>query len=104
MGGFKAFRTILAAVGVALALSAAVCLLPENDYQRWQLVDGTIYGQLRWIYERIHFDPKPIDIAILGSSRTQLGLSAATVERELALRGKPANVVNFSLVGEGRNI
>jgi hypothetical protein len=100
----KVFRTILAALGVGLALAAAVCLLPENAYQRWQLVDGTIYGQLRWMYERIHFDPKPIDVAILGSSRTQLGLSAEAVERELALRGKPANVANFSLVAAGRNI
>jgi hypothetical protein len=104
MPGLKLLRLLCAAVGVAFILAAAVCLLPENDYQRWQLVDGTIYGQVRWMYERIHFDPKPIDIAILGSSRTQLGLSAAAVERELALHGKPANVVNFSLVGEGRNI
>jgi hypothetical protein len=104
MGGFKAFRTILAAVGVALALSAAVCLLPENDYQRWQLVDGTIYGQVRWIYERIHFDPKPIDIAILGSSRTQLGLSAAKVEQQLLSDGDPATVANLSMVAARRNL
>jgi hypothetical protein len=104
MGGSKAFRTILAAAGLAVVLAAAVCLLPDNTYQRWQLVDGTIYEPLRWMYERIHFDPKPIDVAILGSSRTQLGLSAEAVERELALRGKHANVVNLSLVGAGRNI
>jgi hypothetical protein len=103
-GASKVSRTILAALGLALALTAAVCLLPENAYQRWQLVDDTIYGQLRWMYERIHFDPKPIDIAILGSSRTQLGFSAAAVERDLALRGKTANVVNFSLPGSGRNL
>jgi hypothetical protein len=104
MGGFKAFRTILAAVGVALTLGAAVCLLPENDYQRWQLVDGTIYRQLRWIYERIHFDPKPIDIAILGSSRMQLGLSAAKVEQQLLLDGERATVANLSIVAAGRNL
>jgi hypothetical protein len=103
-GEFKALRAILAAVGLAVALAAAVCLLPENAYQRWQLTDGTIYGPLRWMYERIHFGPKPIDVAILGSSRTQLGLSAEAVERELAMRGKPASVANFSLVGAGRNI
>lgn len=104
MGGFKAFRTILAAVGVALALDAAVCLLPENDYQRWQLVDGTIYRQLRWIYERIHFDPKPIDIAIIGPSRVQLGLSAAAIEEKLAQNGKRATVVNLAFPGAGRDI
>ena len=41
-------------------------------------------GRLRWIYERIHFDPKPIDIAIVGPSQVQLGLSAAAIEEDLA--------------------
>ena len=95
---------ILAALGVALTLDAALLLLPENDYQRWQLLDGTLYEQLRWMYERIHFDLKPIDVAILGSSRSQLGLSAAAIERDLAQHGRPASVVNFSIVGAGRNL
>ena len=85
-----------------LILSAAVCLLPENDYQRWQLQDRD--GRLRWIYERIHFDPTPIDVAILGPSRAQFGLSAAAIEKQLAQQGKHANVVNFALVGSGRDI
>jgi hypothetical protein len=87
---------------VAFILSAAVCFLPENDFQRWKLQDPD--GSLRWIYERIHFDPKPIDIAILGPSRAQLGFSAAAVEQDLAQHGKHANVVNFALPGAGRDI
>jgi hypothetical protein len=94
--------TILAALAVAVLLCAAACLLPENDYQRWQLADPE--GRLRWIYERIHFDPKPIDVAIVGPSRAQLGLSAAAVEQDLVKQGKPANVVNFALPGAGRDI
>jgi hypothetical protein len=96
--------TILAALGVALLLNAAVCLLPENDYQRWRLADESMGGRLRWIYERIHFDPKPIDIALVGPSRAQLGLSAAAVEQRLSQRGRHANVVNFALPGAGRDI
>ena len=98
----KLVRTILAALAFALVVNAAVCFLPENDYQRWQLQDPD--GRLRWIYERIHFDPKPIDIAIVGPSREQLGLSAAAMEQNLAQRGKHANVVNFSMVGVGRDL
>jgi hypothetical protein len=94
--------TILATLAVALILNAAVCLLPESGYQRWQLADPG--GRLRWIYERIHFDPKPIDIAIVGPSRAQLGFSAAAVEQDLARRGRHANVVNFALPGAGRDI
>jgi hypothetical protein len=96
--------TILAALAVALLLSAAVCLLPEDAYQRWRLMDDNMDGRLRWIYERIHFDPRPIDVAIVGPSRAQLGFSAAAIEQDLAERGKPANVVNFAVPGDGRDI
>jgi hypothetical protein len=104
MGGFKVRRTILAAFGVALALDAALCLLPENGYQRWQLQANYMDGVLPRIYERIHFDPKPIDIAILGPSHAQLGLSAAAVEDRLAQHGKRASVVNVAIGGTGENI
>jgi hypothetical protein len=94
---------ILAALVVALLLNVAVCLLPENSYQRWQLVESD-YGRLRWIYERIHYDPRPIDVVILGSSRAQVGLSAAAIEQQLAEHGKSVNVVNFAIFNIGRNI
>jgi hypothetical protein len=98
----KLVRTILAALAAAFMLNAAVCLLPENDYLRWQLPEPD--GRLRWIYERIHFDPTPIDIAIVGPSREQLGFSPAAIEQDLAQKGKHANVVNFALPGAGRDI
>jgi hypothetical protein len=91
-----------AALVVAFILNAAICLLPENDYQKWQLQDPD--GRLRWIYERIHFDPTPIDVAIVGPSRAQLGLSAAAVEQDLAKQGKAAHVASFALPGAGRDI
>ncbi|MGA8586634.1 MAG: hypothetical protein WB715_22865, partial [Roseiarcus sp.] len=104
MGGFKVCRTILAALGVALALDAAVCMLPENGYQRWQLQANYMDGVLVRDYERIRFDPKPIDIVILGSSHAQLGLSAAAVEDQLALHGKRASVANLAIGGPGQNV
>jgi hypothetical protein len=100
----KLVFTILAALGVALVLNAAVCFLPENAYQRWKLLDSDLNGRMRWIYERIHYDPRPIDVVILGSSRVQVGLSAATIEQQLAEHGKYANVVNFSIFNVGRNL
>src|SRR5271168_2065709 len=102
MAGLRLFGVLGAALAVALLLSAAVCLLPENDYQRWQLQDPD--GSLRWIYERIHYDPTPIDVAIVGPSREQLGFGAAAIEQDLAKQGKRANVVNFALPGDGRDI
>jgi hypothetical protein len=103
MSGLRLFGVLCAAVAVALVLDAAVLLLPQSDYQRWQLLNNSLDGRVRWIYERIHFDPRPIDVAIFGPSRAQLGLSAAAAEDELARRGKHANVVNFALEGSVRN-
>jgi hypothetical protein len=102
MAGLRFFGVLGAALAVAFILNAAVCFLPENDYQKWQLQDPD--GRLRWIYERIHFDPRPIDIAIVGPSREQLGLSPDAIEQDLAERGKHANVGNFALPGAGRDI
>jgi hypothetical protein len=87
-----------------LVIAVAVCLLPENSYQRWQLLGGTIHARARWIYERVHFDPMPIDVAFVGPSRVGSAVDAPRLGAALAARGLPANVVNFSLPENGRNI
>jgi hypothetical protein len=95
--------SVLAALFVALAVNVAACFLPENPYQRWKVPDFD-YGRMRWIYERIHYDPKPIDVVILGTSRSQVGISSTTLEQQLSERGKHENVVNFSVFNLGRNL
>lgn len=104
MTRLHALRKTIAILAVALASAAAVCLLPENPYQRWQLLDGTIHARTSWIYERVHFDPTPIDVAFVGPSRIGAGIDAPRLGRELAARGLPSNVVNFSLPETGRDI
>jgi hypothetical protein len=94
----------MAILGTALAFAILASLLPENEYQRWQLLDGTIHSNARWIYERCHFDPTPIDIAFLGPSRIDQGINAPRLSAELAARGLPSNVVNFALPESGRDI
>jgi hypothetical protein len=91
-------------LGLALGIAVAVCCLPENPYQRWQLLDGTIHARARWIYERTHFDPTPIDIAFIGPSRIEAGIDAPLMSQDLAAKGLPANVVNFALPEAGRNL
>ncbi len=97
-------RRLLAILGVALSVAAAAAALPDNPYQRWQLIENTLYANATWSYERIHFDPRPIDVAILGASRTEMGLSAPAVEGGLAARGLPLHVANLSVVEDGRNL
>ena len=104
MTPLRAFRKTVTILGVALAFAGLACLLPENEYQRWQLLDGTIHKNARWIYERCHFDPTPIDVVFLGPSRIEAGIEAQRLGGELAKRNLPANVVNFSLPEAGRDI
>ena len=96
------------AVAVILAIAAGVALgatlLPSDGYHRFQLAKGTNFDNLRWIYERTHYDSKPIDVVLLGSSRTQLGLSAPRLQTDLAQRGIAASVENFAVIAEGRNL
>jgi hypothetical protein len=101
--GLRLLGVLSKAIAVALVLDAAACFLPENAYQRWKILDSD-YGRMRWIYERIHYDPRPIDVVILGASRSQLGFSAAAIEQQLAEHDKHANVVNFAVFNLGRNI
>jgi hypothetical protein len=88
----------------ALGFAILASLLPENEYQRWQLLDDTIHANARWIYERSHFDPKPIDVVFIGPSRLGSGLNAPRLAADLAARGVDAQVVNFSLPETGRDI
>ena len=74
------------AFGCLVSAVTAVAL-PHSAYMRYQSLQGTIYDHARWIYERIHFDDTPIDIAFVGSSRTYAGVIPALVEAALEKRG-----------------
>lgn len=102
MTRLRAIPASLAILAIALSLAGLACLLPDNPYQRWQLLHGTMFDEARWIYERCHYDPAPIDIAVIGSSRTRQGVNAPRLQAELAARGIRVNVVNFSVLSPGR--
>jgi hypothetical protein len=107
MNGRKVLATIGISLATALGLCALACLLPDEPYQRWQLAEpiyGGLYTNLRWAYERMHFDDRPVDVAVVGSSRTLIGVSAARVAQQLMARGLSAHVANFSTNGNGRNV
>jgi hypothetical protein len=89
----------------ALLLVGASLLLPINPYYRFQQGDGTILFRARYIYERIHFDDTPIDVAMIGSSRMEASVRATELSRLLSEDvGRPIQVVNFGLPEEGRDL
>lgn len=102
---FHAFRKLLAVLAIALCAAIVVCFLPTDPYQRWQLLKGTIHARSQWVYERIHFDPTPVDVVFVGSSRIGAGIDAPRIQQALRKGGlSDINVVNFSLPEQGRNL
>jgi hypothetical protein len=101
----KAWR-LLVLFGLTFALLfGASLLLPHDRYIRYQqLVDSDLF-RTRWVYERIHYDKTPIDVAIIGSSRVEAAISAPILERELTEKfGRRIHVANLAIPDEGRNL
>jgi hypothetical protein len=96
--------SIITILVVALLSAIAASYLPDDPYQRFKLLDGTIYESLRRTYERIHYDPRPIDVAVIGPSKSELGISAMRIQRDLSVLGNNSQVENFSITADGRNI
>jgi hypothetical protein len=101
---WDARRSLLAIFATAILTAILISCLPENAYVRYQQLDNTEYRNLRWIYERTHFDARPIDIAVLGSSRIATGVDARQLEASLRAAGLPLDVENFGIPFNGRNL
>lgn len=88
-----------------LACCVGAVLLPHDRYIRYQQFGGTTMQPLGWVYDRLHHDSTPIDIAIIGASRTEVGVSAPQVEAILTAKlGRTVHVANLSLPQDGRNL
>ena len=83
---------------------AAMVALPHDKFLRYQaLSDGTA-PTAYWIYQRIHDDATPIDVAFIGTSRTGMALHSRRLEDELQQRGVTAKAVNLYIVKTGINL
>ena len=94
-------------IGIAatvLGLSIVASLVPDSSYLRFQLLNDKNVIDARWIYERIHFDARPIDVLFVGASNTKYGISADRLEKNFAERGLSVKVENFSVLFGGRNL
>jgi hypothetical protein len=102
-------RVILATVAViaatTMSLVVGVCMLPHDRYLRFKSSTAPEFAKFGWIYERIHFDKRPIDVAFLGSSGTMLAVNSALVEQSFAdASGQAVNIVNFGHTDVGRDM
>jgi hypothetical protein len=56
-----------------------------------------------WIPHRLYEDPRPIDVAFLGSSRTFCAVDDGELDNLLSAAGAPVHVANLSLCRFGRD-
>jgi hypothetical protein len=92
-------------LATTLAVLAVACILPDDHYLRYQALTEREVVKAGWIYERIHYDPAPIDVAFIGTSHTVFGVDSERVERACHnAGGKRCASVNFGLQHLGRNV
>ncbi len=98
-------KFVLLTLAVTLALLVGAVMTPHDPYYRWQELQTQFSRKGDWIYERLHFDPTRLDIALVGTSRTANGFSGPEVERAYCVAtGRRVRVANFGYAGTGRNI
>lgn len=96
---------VAAALVFTLSLLCVSIVAPQDPYYRWQELDSGTTRKADWIYERLHFDPTPIDVALIGTSRTGGGLSGPDIEKSYcAATGRTIRVANLSIPETGRNM
>lgn len=97
---YLALTALLAAVA-----TIAICLLPHDRRLRFEALTDWDVVKAGWIYDRIHNDPTPIDVAFIGTSRTVFGVDSAEVET-LARQAteEDLHVVNFGMPFPGRDL
>ncbi len=104
----KHLNPVRFAVALIIALSVLLCaslMLPHDRYFRFQTYDNVTTRKADWIYERLHFDTTPVDVALIGTSRTAGGLSAPLIEQTYCTQtGRRIRVANLGLPETGRNL
>jgi hypothetical protein len=98
-------RFVCAAMLIGSVALILTCLLPHDRYVRFQNLTDPAVVKSTWIYERIHFDPTPIDVAFIGTSHTVFGIDSATIEDACTKAGgADCHTVNLGLEHLGRNL
>ncbi|RMG70639.1 MAG: hypothetical protein D6722_08445 [Bacteroidetes bacterium] len=97
-------RTFLWLLLCLTLTSTAVLLAPYDKKFGYQFIQGAGIEKVQWVYCRIFEDPTPIDVAIMGTSRTYFGVNDTLISDTLSARtGRPVHAVNLSFYGRSRN-
>jgi hypothetical protein len=97
-------KFLLAFFAGALLATSGMMLLPQDKFLRYQSLNDHSAPNAFWIYQRIHQDETPIDIAFIGTSRTGRSVHTKRLQERLETLGVNAHAVNFHVVKTGRNM
>lgn len=100
----KASRYVASVLLGVVVLMIASVFMPHDPYIRWQSLNGTMFERAAHQYERLHFDPAPVDVIFIGSSRTARAINPRAIRQAFAKEGAPINVVDLSLPSSGMDI
>ncbi|WP_045859775.1 hypothetical protein [Teredinibacter purpureus] len=101
----KSLKFWLIVSSACCILLVAFCALPHTKYLRYKALDIGAYSKASWIYERIVFDPTPLDIVFVGTSHTLNAVDSEVFETELNARiGAPKHVANLAIPHFGRDM
>ena len=90
-------------LAVLIGVMVGVSCLPHNRFIRFQTLRGTLHERAEWVYERIHDDPTPIDVLIVGSSRTAAALDPVALQGLLSADAG-LKVANLSFAEPGTDL
>ena len=90
---------------VVVAVFIGVTMLPHDRYIRFQSLRGTLHARAEWVYDRIHNDPTPVDILIVGPSRTVSDIDPLQLQDNLQKNtGMAVHVAHFGYAEPGVNL
>lgn len=94
---------LILGVLIALLLIFAIAIFERPYDQRYgcELISNDCYNHAIWIYDRIHHNPHPVDIAFIGSSRTIHGIQDSAMTQAM---NDSAWIANFGYCRFGRNM
>ncbi|MEO0586227.1 MAG: hypothetical protein AAF078_01180 [Planctomycetota bacterium] len=87
----------------AVVWAVVLVALPDDAYVRFQQLGGD-FVKAQWVYERIVFDDAPIDVAVLGTSRTMDAVDSGMLSEAVSAAGTPIVAANLAVPQHGRNL
>lgn len=102
--GLRSGRCISIIFLVTVLLTVSVALLPISPRRHFHSLDDSYFANLGSLYDRLHHDSRPVDVAILGASHIVLGVDTPTLIAHVNTSYQRSEIVNLAIPEPGRNL